>query len=495
MSNKRIAIVFALLCIASTAMSQEDLSNSTKLPSMQLTLDQAIRQAQDSSLVAFTAAHYLEQQKWGYEAYLASRGPQVDLVMNPAYLKQGHYTDYNYVSASEINMLTSDAGITYSQQISPLGGYLYADSKYIWSEYLGDMRDLYGIDHQMATMPLRVGYKQELLGWNSFKWQQRIEQSSYEKAQRTFTYQLLQIAESATAYYFNYLNSKQYCDIYEQNYLTADTLYKIGQRKFELTTVTKEELMSLDLEERNARNQLDLARAELENARRSLLSFLQLKDYGQNIEAIVPDVPEQLDIDIQKAIDLALKHNPEILEMDHSVLEAESALDEARHRARPNIGLDMSVGIHQHGNDWAEAFGPQKPYVAAQMSVSIPLYDSGRRRKLVSQAKEAFMAAETQAQEQRRQIEDDVRSVINLLISQHHMMQDSKESVSLSDEAFSLIGKRYADGMLDINTYQFAMSRKDQAHQIYISLLSNFWSNYFKLCRLTMYDFLKNENL
>lgn len=53
----------------------------------------------------------------------------------------------------------------------------------------------------------------------------------------------------------------------------------------------------------------------------------------------------------------------------------------------------------------------------------------------------------------------------------------------------------YAMGLSDINTFSFAQSRKDDAHNNYTSALSEFWLAYYRLCSLTLYDFYERKPL
>lgn len=461
---------------------------------LRLDLESAIRQAQDSSIVSYLAKQEALVQGFTYDVYKAGKGPQVSLNLIPSYNRQNHNIDYNYVSPSNVDLLSAAASVNYSQQLSSLGGYLYADSRLVWSDYFNSTYKN-GNTSLFGTTPLRVGYKQELIGWNGFKWEDRIREQRRRTAMKALSYDMLAIAQKTAIYYFDYIYTEQSYRIYEQNYYTADTLFRIGQRKFDITTITKEELNSLELEKSNALRQYRLAEANLSNSRLALLSFLHLTDTGQDISLAIPQTPPVLNIDHQQSIDMALSKNPDLLTLYDNVLEAEYRLEEAKHRKGLNVGMDISVGIHNYSSTMPAAYSNPGLYSLAQMSFTIPLYDGGLSKKRISLAESSFRKSEYAAKEEARAIEESVRKLINAVETQQQLIGQSREDVILADETFAMIGRDYADGLLDMNTYQFALKRKDDTHRVYLELLSGFWENYYALCTITMYDYINEKEL
>lgn len=485
MRKKQIITILIFLCMAFC----EDVC------AQELTLDKAIRIAQDSSIVAFESKFDYLRQEWAYKTYQSSMEPQISLTAQPMYLHQHFEPTSTAISPSYLNAIGTSVAVTYEQKIEKLGGTVYADSRHIWNELLGDMRSQYGMDRMFGVTPLRVGYRQSLLGYNGFKWEKALEEHNLRHALKEQIYRMQQIAEQTTAYYFEYVSAKEYYDTYHQNYLTTDTLYNIAKKKFMLTTVTREELMSMELERMNAKNQQDNALTELQNARYTLLSYLRIPDTGQELTLLLPDAPQTMLLDAQKAIVMAKANHPDVSALDGQLIEAEQALDVARRKMGLQASLDVSVGVQQYDKNYFKAYGDPKTYAAAMVGLSIPLYDGKLAKNRMRQAEVGMEAVRLAAQEQNRQIEESVITTIKSLETRLRTLPEAAKGQGLADEAFGLIQRRYADGQIDINTYMLAQSRKDQAHTIYTSLLCSFWMSYYKLCRLTMYDFIRQQEL
>lgn len=465
------------------------------LHAQELSLNQAIRIAQDSTLQAFVNRYDYLRELWSFRTYLASTKAQVSLNANPQYTRMMYDADVSYIVPLGYNMAGTDLGITYEQQIAQWGGSVYADTRTVWSELLGDMRHAYGMDRMWGATPLRIGYRQDLVGYNPFRWEKAIEEFHLELAAKELLYRMQQIAEQTTSYYFQYISAKEIYDIYQQNYLTTDTLYHISEKKFQLTTVTKEELMSLQLEQMYAKTQADNAWADLQNARYSLLSYLRIADVGQELHLSLPQIPEVFAPDMQHAIEQALRNAPEVLSYGEQVLQAEQQLDLARKQSRLQMRLDVSVGLQNYAGKFTAAYKELEQYTMAQVGLSFPLYDGKMARNRKKQAQYALQTAQQAELEQQRIAEEAVVTTIQMLATRHRTLPEAQAGQVLADEAFQLTQQRYANGQIDINTYMLAQSRKDQAHTLYTELMCSFWMNYYKLCRLTMYDYISNRPL
>lgn len=484
---KKKNIIYILLYLL-VAFCQEATSQT-------LTLERAIRMAQDSSIAAFETRYDYLRQEWAYKAYKSSLKPQIALTAQPAYLRQWFEPTTTSLSPSYLNAFGTNLAVTYEQKIEKLGGMVYADSRHVWNELFGDMRSQYGMDRVFGVTPLRIGYRQSLIGYNAFKWEKAMEEHNLRHALKEQLYRMQQIAEQTTAYYFDYVSAEEYYNTNRQNFLTTDTLYNIAKKKFMLTTVSREELMSMELERMNAKNQQDNALTELQNARYSLLSYLRIPDTGQKLTLLLPQAPEALMLDAQKAIDMAKKNLPDVSAMDGRLIEAEQALDLARHKMGLQASIDVSVGIQQYNRDYFKAYRDPQTYAAAMIGLTIPLYDGKLAKNRMKKAKVGMEAVRLAAEEQKRQIEESVITTIASLETRLRTLPEAAKGQGLADEAFALIQRRYADGQIDMNTYMLAQNRKDQAHNIYTSLLCSFWMSYYKLCRLTMYDFIGEKEL
>lgn len=101
---------------------------------------------------------------------------------------------------------------------------------------LRSVSDLFSSDtYSWQTSPVNIGYSQSLFGYNSLKWDRRIEPIRYREAKKTYVETLELVAANATEKFFNLAKAQSNYEIANANYANADTLY-IYMRKDDITS-------------------------------------------------------------------------------------------------------------------------------------------------------------------------------------------------------------------------------------------------------------------
>ena len=124
------------------------------------------------------------------------------------------------------------------------------------------------------------------------KWKSKIEPLKFEKAKKEFIQDVEDLRIKSTFRFFELITAQIQKGIAKTNYANADTLYKIGMGRFQVGTVTQDELLKLELSLLNAEQALSMAQLEEKRAQASLNSFLGFEK-NVEIECIVPsEIPE-----------------------------------------------------------------------------------------------------------------------------------------------------------------------------------------------------------
>jgi outer membrane protein TolC len=72
---------------------------------------------------------------------------------------------------------------------------------------------------------------------------------------------------------------------------------------------------------------------------------------------------------------------------------------------------------------------------------------------------------------------------------QQSMIASAEEALDLATIAYDQTRQRFIIGKADINSLTLSLNRQQEAQKNYILALQNYWLNYYKLRRLTLYDF------
>lgn len=227
------------------------------------------------------------------------------------------------------------------QNFDLLGGTFYLDSE------LGFMRN-FGDDanNQFTTVPIRLGYQQSLFGYNPFRWERKIEPLKYEKVKKELLYNIEQISEQATTYFFALAMAQAEYDLAKENVASTDTLYRTGQERHKIASINKAELLTLKLDAVNARNTLQNTEIALKRAMFSLASFLNF-DKNTEIRLTLPGRPRDMQISVDEALALARENNPKFLGLRQEIMEAEQQVDKTKKEAMFNASINASIGFNQ----------------------------------------------------------------------------------------------------------------------------------------------------
>ena len=168
---------------------------------MTLTLEKTIELANDSSLMAFRYRNMYQASYWQYVSFKANRLPSLSLTATPAryyrYMTQRYDSEQNIDIFRQQQMFSASAGLEVTQNFDLLGGSLYLETDLEYMRNFGQNKYT-----QYSSVPVRIGYRQDLIGFNAFKWERKIEPLRYEKAKKELIYNMESVSEQAVSYFF-----------------------------------------------------------------------------------------------------------------------------------------------------------------------------------------------------------------------------------------------------------------------------------------------------
>lgn len=452
-----------------------------------LTLEQTITLAADSSLDAFRYKNMYLAGYWEYRTYKAGRLPSLSLNLTPA--QYTRYFTQRYDSEEDIDIFRKQqsffagGGLEVKQNFDLLGGTFYLDTDLSYMRYFGDQTY-----NQFSSVPIRIGYQQNLLGYNAFKWERKIEPLKYEKVKKEFLYNIEQMSEQATSYFFALAMAQMEYDLAKENVSTTDTLYQTGLERHKIASISQADLLTLKLDAVNARNTLRNSEISLKRAMFNLASYLNF-DKNTEIHLRLPSRPRNMEISVNKALELAHLHNPTFLGLQQQILEAQQQVDKTKKEAMFNAQINASVGFNQVANNLREAYKNLQQQEIVSLSISIPLIDWGVRKGRHNIAKNNLLVTETSVKQQELTVEEDVIMTVGDFNIQQALIGSAEEAVDLAEMAYNQTKQRFMIGKADINSLTLSLNRQQEAQRNYIKALQNYWLSYYKIRKLTLFDF------
>lgn len=454
---------------------------------LRLSLQRTIRMANDSSLSAFRYQNMYLSGYWEYRSYKAARLPSLTLNITPAqyyrYITQRYDSEQNLDVYREQQMYSANTGLSVEQNFDLLGGTFYIDTELDYMRNFGATKST-----QFSTVPFRIGYSQNLLGYNAFRWDRKIEPLKYEKVKRQFIYNTEEVSEEAVNYFFNLAMAQAEHRLAVDNVTTTDTLYAIGQQRQKIASISQADLLTLKLDRVNARNTLRNAEISLKRAMSALATFLNL-DKNTHIELDLPSRPRAIMVAADEALALAKENNPTYLEQRQNVLEAEQNVDKTRKESLFNASFNASVGFNQVADNLGAAYKNLLQQDLVSFSVSIPLVDWGVRKGKYNMAKNNLNVVKIAARQEEITLEEDVMMTVSDFNVQQELITSAEEALDLAELAYDETRRRFIIGKADISSLTLALNRQQEAQKNYITALQNYWLSYYKIRKLTLYDF------
>lgn len=455
-----------------------------------LTLEQTILLAADSSLEAFRSKNLYMASYWDFRSFKAGRLPSFTLNFTPGQYNRMFTKRYD----SETNLdvyrqqqaFEAYGGLSVIQNFDLLGGTFYMNTNLDYLRNFGATTNT-----QYTSVPVRIGYSQSLLGYNSFKWQKKIEPLKYEKAKKQLVYEMENLAQLAAIYFFNLAMAQDEYNLAKENINNLEMLYRQNEERFKIAAISETALMTLKLDRLNAENTLKKVELTLKRAMFSLTSFLNL-DKNTPIKVRLPSYPKSMEISADKALTEARNNNPDLLGYQQNILSSQQNVDRTRRESMFNASISASVGFNQVAKSFSDVYRDPLRQDILSLSISIPLIDWGVRKGRYNMAKNSLNVTEIAARQGEIKIEEDVIMTVGEYLIQKDQIASAEETLILAESMYTKTIQRFALGREDLNSLTLSRQRQEQARRNYVSALENYWISYYKLRKLTLYDFEYN---
>lgn len=452
-----------------------------------LDLQNTIAIASDSSLMAFRYKNMYLANYWEYRSFKADRLPSLTLNLNPATYYRSLVPRYDSYSDMDVyreqRSYSASGSLSLTQNFDPLGGSFFVETSLDYLRNFGA-----STYNQFSAVPVVIGYRHSMLGFNEFKWDKKIEPMKFEKAKLEYLYNTENIASIAVSYFFSLAQAQTQYDLAIKQSATCDSLLVIGERKYKIAAISKSDLLSLRLDVVNARNSVTQAEVDMKRASLALASFLGM-DRNTDIHIVLPGRPSSLQIDPELALSMMHKNSYLILDKLQNITEAEKQLDRVKKSTRFNASINASVGFNQQAEELNDAYSSPMRKDIVSLSLSIPLVDWGVGKGRRNNAANTLNVAKIDAQQKIMELEQEVLVTIDELQSRNNLIESAEVALVLAEQVYKENKTRFLNGSCDITTLSQSQQRLLSAQQGYIESIRNYWACYYDLRRQTLYDF------
>ena len=336
--------------------------------------------------------------------------------------------------------------------------------------------------------PLVISMQQDLFKPRNVVWDERVQSLSATVAQRGYLEAREDIAGSTAGAFFDLYAQEITLANAAKNVAVNDTLYTLNKGRFEVGRIGENDLLKSELALLRARAAVadaSLARDRAEAALRRIMAF----PAGQSFRIVTPDSIPTIDVDPELAVREALRNSSIVQQGALDDVQAKRGINLARLNNRFNASINASAGLNQTAPGFSQAY--QSPFARQTLSmfVNLPMLQWGAGRADVQEATAIDRRTAANNRTQREALMEDARfSALALQQAQRNLIIAAK-SDTVAAKQFEVARNRYSIGKISNTDLYTAQNEKDAAVLANVQALRSYWTAFYHLRRVTLYDF------
>ena len=451
-----------------------------------LTLQQAIEIAQRQGLQAKAVLSTRDAARWRDRAFNARLMPQIALTG----------TVPNYVRAIEPvtqpdgstlflprRETTSALGMTVRQQLPFTGGELSVSSALSRLDRSGDISSrLYN------STPVTIGLSQDVFRPNALKWDSREQDLRAVAADREYLEAREDVAVNTSQAFFDLFAARLALDNAASKVAINDTLFNLNKGRFEVGKIGENDLLQSELALLQARTSLDGAKLDFDRANAALKRLLSLPANAP-IDIVAPATVPLIDADTAVAVEQALRNQSRTTNAELQGVQAKRRVTEAKLNNGFSARVSATVGFNQRASVLDAAYQDLAQRQQYGVNVQMPIVQWGNRKAQVEAAQAEQIRTDANTRAARDAAAEEAHFAALQLAQSARNLTLSAKADTVAQKRFEVAKNRYIVGKIGIDNLYVAQNERDGALRGYIDALRGYWASYYRLRRLTLYDF------
>ena len=458
-----------------------------------MTLQQAIELAQRQGLQARSALDTRDAARWRDRSFNARLMPQLTLTGTlPSYLNSIDPViqpdgSTRFVPRRETQ---SALGATVRQPLPLTGGELLLSSGLSRLDVGGGN----AAQRVYNSTPVTIGLQQDLFRPNTIKWDSREQDLRAVVADREYLEAREDIAVNTATAFFDLFSARLALDNAASKVAINDTLFNLNKGRFEVGKIGENDLLQSELALLQARTSLDGAKLDFERANAALKRLLSLPPNAP-IDIVPPaDIP-LTEVDTALAVEQALRNQSRTTGTELLGVQAKRRVTEAKLNNGFNARITAVVGVNQRATVLDQAYQDLAQKQQYGLNVSVPLVQWGNRKAQVEAAQAEQDRANANARATRDQAAEEAHFAALQLAQSARNLTLSAKADTVAVKRFEVAKNRYIVGKIGIDNLYLAQNERDGALRGYIDALRGYWASYYRLRRLTLYDFAEKRGI
>jgi outer membrane protein TolC len=214
-----------------------------------------------------------------------------------------------------------------------------------------------------------------------------------------------------------------------------------------------------------------------------------------DIELVVPNEIPEVSIDMGRAIQEANANNPEVLNLQRQLIEAEQNVARARSQKGLQANLFALYGLSKNADDLGGVYVDPQDQQRLRVGFEFPILDWGLGKGKYRMAQSAEDVVKTNVLQSRSDFEQQIFLQVMQFNLQDDQLMIASKADTIADKRYEVTKQRFLIGRIDVLDLNVALEEKDVARRGYVQALRNYWDYFYGLRILTLYDWINDMKL
>ncbi len=455
-----------------------------------LTLDDALSIALSKSYSIKSAAYSLESSQKTLEALqrglLSSVNLEFDLPNYSQTLSNQFDTQTGTEQFYKLGFTTFEGRIFFNQPIIFSNGtFSLVGSLWKRNQFTAQVEP---IDYY-SNISLRLN--QPLFTFNSQKASLKRAELNLEKSERNYTKASKDIVYNVTSSFYRLFQAKKNVEISEEKVKQSQVSYTTAMNKYKAGLIAEVEAMQLEVDLASSKNDLLSAQQYYNETKNDFKILIGLTlDEVIDISASLEYKP--VEIDENNAVDLALKNNTDLYNMDADIELSNMNIDEVDSKGNVSGLLSANFGVNKVDRKFEEIFHDFSEDRSVVFTLSVPVFDWGKNRREVEAAEAQYKQVTLSYENQKEVVKNNIIALVNKIRSAKARVEVLSKSVELAQKSYDITLKRFETGTITSFDLSQMQLRLTDAKTSSLNALIDYKISLADLARKTFHDFEKN---
>jgi outer membrane protein TolC len=364
----------------------------------------------------------------------------------------------------------SNVNLMASQPIPLLGGTFWVGSNLGRIDLFNDSSVYWN------ASPFFMGISLPLGSFNPNKWNWKNAKLNYRRSHSNYAEAVEQLSIDITNAYFDFY------------------IYKISLGRYNVGKIGENELLQVELSKVNAQQSVARQAVQKEIAEQRLKLLMGMND-NESIELDTLPTIKKLTIDINRAVIEAKENSSSIVQNQIDLQQNLINMKQSSRARFPDGSITATFGLNQTANTVGGAYTNPLNSQTASITFSVPIYQFGNAQANYKLNKAYYDASQARTEYLTKNLGIDVQQTVLEYQTYEESVINAKIGYDISVKRYDVSKNRFLIGKIDITNLTIAQGEKDNALINYMNTLRNYWVAYYRLRKITLYDFEVNEKL